>query len=79
MPDRNRNSSKTETFKVKLFRCAVQVETGNRTVSEVHPRTGREGPEGEFKYSCTLSLALALGWGGWSTQPPGSSTLENGT
>ena len=26
----------------------------------VHPRTGHEGPEGEQKYSSTLSLTLAL-------------------
>jgi len=34
------------------------------------PGTGHEDPEVEFKYSCTLSLALALGWGVWSMQPP---------
>jgi hypothetical protein len=27
---------------------------------KVHPRTGYEGPEGEYRYSCTLSLTSAL-------------------
>jgi len=31
---------------------------------EVHPRTDHEGPEGEKRYSCTLSLTSALDWGG---------------
>ena len=31
----------------------------------MHPRTGREGPEGEYKYGSTLSLTSALdGLGG---------------
>ena len=30
---------------------------------------GHEGPEGEQKYSCTLSLTSALDRG-WSTPPP---------
>ena len=28
---------------------------------KVHPRTGLEGPEGEYRYSSTLSLTSALG------------------
>jgi len=27
---------------------------------KVHPRTGHEGPEGEWRYSCTLSLTSSL-------------------
>jgi hypothetical protein len=34
---------------------------------KVHPRTGHEGPEGEYMYSSTLSLTS----GGWSTPRPG--------
>jgi len=38
----------------------TQVEKGN-----VHPITYREGTDGEYRYSCTLSLTLALdGFGG---------------
>ena len=37
----------------------------------VHPRTGHEGPEGEERYSSTLSLTLALDGGEWSTPRPG--------
>jgi hypothetical protein len=36
-----------------------------------HPRTGQEGPEGEQRYSSTLSLTLALDEGGLSTPRPG--------
>jgi len=32
---------------------------------KIHPRTGHEGPEGEYTYSCTLYFTLALdGLGG---------------
>jgi hypothetical protein len=34
---------------------------------KVHPRTGHEGPEGEYRYTSTLSLTLVLDGGGWST------------
>ena len=45
---------------------------------EVHPRTGHEGPEGKWRYSCTLSLTSAVdGVGGQShapaTLPPGKT------
>ena len=33
-----------------------------------------EGPEGEYRYSSTLSLTSALGAGGWSTQRSGPFT-----
>jgi hypothetical protein len=39
-----------------------------------HPITGHEGPEGEYRYSSTLSLTLALDEGGWSTPRPGRFT-----
>jgi len=31
----------------------------------VHPGTGHKVPEGEYKFSSTLSLSLALDGGGW--------------
>ena len=34
---------------------------------KVLSRTGREGPEGEWKYSSTLSLTSVLDGGGWLT------------
>jgi hypothetical protein len=37
----------------------------------VHPITGHEGPEGENKYSSTLSLTSTLDGGGFSTPRPG--------
>ena len=33
------------------------------SVGKVHPRTGREGPDGEEKYSSTVSLTSALDGG----------------
>ena len=38
------------------------------------PVTGHESPEGEQKYSPTLSLTSALRWGGWSAPRPGRLT-----
>jgi len=37
---------------------------------KVHPRIGHDGPNGEYRYSPTLSLTSALDGGGWSTTPP---------
>ena len=45
-------------------------------MDKVHPRTDHEGPEGEQKYSCTLSLTSALDEGGWSTSHPSGLTAE---
>ena len=50
----------------------LQIYKGKGTV---HPRTGHEGPEGELRYSSTLSLTSALDGGGWSTPRPGRFTL----
>ena len=44
---------------------------------KVHPRTGHEGPEGEYRYSSTLSLTSGLEGGGWSTPRPGRFTPGN--
>jgi hypothetical protein len=44
---------------------------------KVLPRTGHEGPEGEYRYSFTLSLTSALDGGGWSTPRPGRFTPGN--
>ena len=42
--------------------------------SKVHPRTGHEGPEGEWKCSCILLLTSALDRGEWSMPCPGRFT-----
>jgi len=39
-----------------------------------HPRTGHVDPEGEQRYSSTISLTSALDGGGWSTPCPGHFT-----
>jgi len=41
---------------------------------KVNPRTGDEGPEGKYRYSCTISLTSALDGGRWSTPRPGRFT-----
>lgn len=47
----------------------------NYQVSEVHPRIGHKGPEGEWRYSSLLSLTFVLDGGGWSVPLPGCSAL----
>jgi hypothetical protein len=42
--------------------------------SKVHPRSGHEGPDKEYRYSSTLSLTLALNVGGCSTPCSGHFT-----
>jgi len=46
---------------------------------KVHPRTGHEGPKGDYRYRCNLSLTSALDVGGWSTPRPGRLTPGNKT
>ena len=41
---------------------------------KVHPRTGHKGPEGQQRYSSTVSLTLAQDGGGWSMPCPGCFT-----
>ena len=36
--------------------------------------TGHERPEGEYRYSSTLSVTSVLDWGRWSTPRPGRFT-----
>ena len=67
-------------------RCATHRKTDNESSwilkyqvhwhssSKVRPRTGHEGPEGEQRYSSTLSLTSALDGCGWSTPRLGRFT-----
>ena len=60
--DRGTRRDGTLTVSVELTsRCDVchEIKKGKD-----HPRTGHEGPEGEYKYSSTLSLTSALDGGG---------------
>ena len=43
---------------------------------KVHPITGHEGPEGEYRYSSTHSLPRRLDGGGWSAPRPGRFTTR---
>jgi len=71
----------TEWFrkKVKYFgKCSIgHCEKKKRFIFacvKAHPRTGHEGPEGEYRYSSTHSLTSALDGGGWSTPLPSHFT-----
>jgi hypothetical protein len=48
----------------------LQIQHYAKGKSKVHPTTGHEGPEGEYRYSFTLSLNSALDGGGWSMPCP---------
>jgi hypothetical protein len=54
--------------------AALVKDVDLRGKGKVHPRTGHEGPEGEWTYSSTLSLMLVLERGGWSMPCPGCFT-----
>ena len=70
----------SHTKNVLLFKFRCNIFIGVRIIKEMpgsvasgthcskgkdHPRTDHEGPEGEQRYSSTLSLASALDGGGW--------------
>ena len=42
--------------------CLINSDDGQNIQGKgkAHPRTGHEGPEGEKRYSCTLSFTSAL-------------------
>ena len=68
----------------------LEIQNGHLGKGKVHTRTGHEGPEGEQRYSCTLSLTSALDgvgshqnrarrpWGGqkYSCTPSLTSALD---
>jgi len=51
-----------------------RIQNSAKSKGKIHPRTGHEGPEGEQRYSSTLSLTSALDAGGWSTPRRGRFT-----
>jgi len=56
-----------------------QISASPEHKGKIHPRTGYEGPEGEKRYSCTLSLTLALDGGRLSTTRPSHFTPKKYT
>jgi hypothetical protein len=50
------------------------INTHIKKKGKVHPRTCHEGPQGEYRYSSTLSFTLVLDGGGWLTTRPGRFT-----
>jgi hypothetical protein len=82
MVDRERLTVFTAAHRVqksgRLCRnMSLEAQTGGKGKGKVYPRTGHEGPEGEWRYSSTLSLTSALDRGGWSTPRPGRFTPGN--
>ena len=69
-------SSQKTVFFLSIAVIASNVTTycKGKGKGKVHPRTGHVGREGEWRYSCTLSLTSALVGGGWSTPRPGRFT-----
>ena len=61
-------------FSIYIFEGILIFFKACKVKDKVHPRTGHEGPEGEYKYSCTLSLTSALDGDGYSTPKPGRFT-----
>ena len=57
----------------KICQLLTTINYSDRKLSlcKVHPRRSREAPDGEKRYSCTLSLTSALDGSGWSTERPG--------
>ena len=53
-----------------LYLCIMKVNGEGKG----HPRTGHEGPEGEYRYSPTLSLTSALDGVGGKRHAPGRFT-----
>jgi hypothetical protein len=69
------------TWTIKGKKKALRVTLNKITITtillniRIHPRRGHEGPEGEWRYSPTLSLTLALDEGRQSTHAPAALPL----
>ena len=63
-----RSRTKATEFSFSVNDPLVQSSTERK--GKLHPRTGNEGPEGEQRYSSTLSLTSAPDEGGWTTPCP---------
>jgi hypothetical protein len=44
----------------EMCRCTLHNKMKGKGKGTVHPITGHEGPEGEYRYSYTLSITSAL-------------------
>ena len=65
---------------LEISGLTVQMNNNNNNNNnKVHPTTGHEGPEGETRYSSTLSFTSALDGCGWSTPRPGPFTPRKET
>jgi hypothetical protein len=61
----------SSVYVLLLSQDKTKTVTHNVKQSTVHPITGHEGTEGEYRYSSTLSLTSALdGVGGQRNAPP---------
>jgi len=62
-----------------LHTIYVPVSQHSIIKGKVHSHTGHEGPDGEQRYSSTLSITSALYGGGWSMPHPGRFTPKKKT
>jgi len=60
-------------LRIVVLCCVYIIQNGK---GKVYPRKGHEGPEGEYRYSCTFSLTSALD--GVRGQRHTSATLPSG-
>jgi hypothetical protein len=56
----------TAILRYRTMWSVLRLQNGK---GKVHPRTGHEGPEGELRYSSTLSLTSALDGVGVNVTP----------
>jgi hypothetical protein len=62
-----------------MVKIQFAVNKYSQIFDAVHPRTGHKGPEGEYRYTSTLSLTSALDGGGWSMPHPSHFTSRKET
>ena len=70
------NNLKKET-NLQIFFVTFHSVSSIKVKGKVRPRRGHEGPEGEQRYSSTLSITSALDVGGWLKPRPGRFTPGN--
>jgi len=64
------------TIKISNIYCVRNLTCKSNGTGTVHPNTGHEDPEGEVRYSATLSLTSALDGVGGQRHAPAALPTE---